>query len=109
MSFALGGEHHDGTAIFYGRLLNDPEELKKLDHEIFGTFAGQDRGPTVEQVNQFAAALKEAGIPNDIHIYDPVQHGFWLYVERDLENNREPAEHAWGRLRDYFQRVLSAE
>lgn len=109
LSFALGGEHHDGTAIFYGRLLADPEELKKLDHEIFGTFAGQDRGPSVEQVNQFAAALKEAGIPNDIHIYDPVQHGFWLYVERDLETNREPAEHAWDRLRAYFQRVLSTE
>ena len=109
LSFALGGEHHDGTAIFYGQLLTDPAELAKLDHEIFGTFAGQDRGIPVEQVHAFVAALNEAGIPNDIHIYDPVQHGFWLYVERDQETNREPAEDTWDRLSAYFERTLQPE
>lgn len=107
LTFALGGEHHDGTAIFYGRLLYDPEQLSNMHHEFHGTFAGQDRGPTVEQVQEFAKALRDAGIPNDIHIYDPVQHGFWLYVERDLETNKEPAKHAWGRLKDFFKRVLN--
>ena len=109
LTFAVGGEHHNGTAVFYGRLLEDPEKLAKIHHEIHGTFAGQDRGPTVEQVNQFAEALKNAGIKNDIHIYDPVQHGFWLYVERDLETNREPAKHAWGRLKNFFKRVLTPQ
>ena len=61
----------------------------------------------MEQVQEFAKALRDAGIPNDIHIYDPVQHGFWLYVERDLETNKEPAKHAWGRLKDFFKRVLN--
>ena len=107
LTFALGGEHHDGTAIFYGRLLVDPNELKKIDHEVFGTFAAEDRSIPVAQVDAFVAALKEAGIPNDIHIYDAVQHGFWLYVERDLETNREPAAHTWNRLDDYFGRVLT--
>ena len=106
LSFALGGEHHDGTAIFYGQLLADPTELAKIDHEIFGTFAGQDRGIPVEQVHAFVAALNEAGIPNDIHIYDPVQHGFWLYVERDADTNREPAKDTWHRLSAYFERTL---
>ena len=106
LSFALGGEHHDGTAIFYGQLLADPAELAKIDHEIFGTFAGQDRGIPVEQVHAFVAALNEAGIPNDVHIYDPVQHGFWLYVDRDADINREPAEDSWDRLSSYFERTL---
>ena len=106
LSFALGGEHHDGTAIFYGQLLTDPEELAKIDHEIFGTFAGQDRGIPVAQVDAFVAALNEAGIPNDIHIYDPVQHGFWLYVERDPETNLDPARDTWDRLSAYFKRNL---
>lgn len=106
LSFALGGEHHDGTAIFYGQLLADPAELAKIDHEIFGTFAGQDRGIPVEQVHAFVAALNEAGIPNDIHIYDPVQHGFWLYVERDADINRDPAKDSWDRLSAYFERVI---
>ena len=103
LSYALGGEHHDGTAIFYGQLLTDPAELAKLDHEIFGTFAGQDRGIPVEQVDAFVDAL------NDVHIYDPVQHGFWLYVERDAETNREPSEHSWDRLSAYFERTLQTE
>ncbi|MCY4143805.1 MAG: dienelactone hydrolase family protein [Gammaproteobacteria bacterium] len=109
LTFAMGGEHHDGTAIFYGQLLYDPEELGNMHHEFHGTFAGQDRGPTVEQVQEFAKVLRDAGIPNDIHIYDPVQHGFWLYVERDLETNKEPAKHAWGRLKSFFDRILNGE
>ncbi len=109
LTFAMGGEHHDGTAIFYGQLLYDPEELGNMHHEFHGTFAGQDRGPTVEQVQAFAKVLRDAGIPNDIHIYDPVQHGFWLYVERDLETNKEPAKHAWGRLKSFFNRILNGE
>ena len=55
LSFALGGDNHDGTAIFYGRLLNDPEVLKQVQHEVYGTFAGLDRGPSVEQVSAFVA------------------------------------------------------
>ena len=106
LSFALGGEHHDGTAIFYGQLLADPEELARIDHEVFGTFAGQDRGIPVEQVHAFVVALNEAGIPNDVHIYDPVQHGFWLYVDRDIDTNREPAKDSWNRLSAYFERTL---
>ena len=109
LSFALGGEHHDGTAIFYGQLLTDPVELAKIDHEVFGAFAGQDRGIPVDQVHAFVAALNEAGIPNDVHIYDPVQHGFWLYVERDIETNRDPAEDTWNRLSSYFERTLEPD
>lgn len=109
LTFALGGEEHEGTAIFYGQLLDDPERLASIHHEIHGTFAGQDRNPSVDQVNKFVSALRAAGIPNDIHIYDPVQHGFWLYVERDLETNREPAKDAWNRLEDFFDRVLQPE
>ncbi|MCY3885813.1 MAG: dienelactone hydrolase family protein, partial [Gammaproteobacteria bacterium] len=109
LSFAIGGEHHEGTAIFYGQLLDDPEELAKIEHEMLGTFAGEDRMIPIEQVNSFAQALKSVGVANDIHIYDHVQHGFWLYVERDPETNREPAKHAWDRLSEFFNRVLSSD
>ncbi|MYD43432.1 MAG: dienelactone hydrolase family protein [Gammaproteobacteria bacterium] len=106
LSYALGGEHHDGTAIFYGRLVTDPEQLATLDHEIFGTFAANDRGIPLADVEKFVAALRASGIENDIHIYDEVAHGFWLYVERDEAVNREPAAHTWGRLLKYFERTI---
>jgi len=106
LSFALGGEAHEATAIFYGRLLDDPEKLKNLHHEIYGTFAGLDQGPSPEDVDKFSTALRTAGIPNDIHIYDEVNHGFWLWVERDPDKATEPALDAWKRLKAYLGRTI---
>lgn len=106
LSYALGSDGHEGTAIFYGSLIDDPEQMKNIHHEVYGTFAENDNGIPVEDVNAFVEAMREAGIENDVHIYDNVNHGFWLHVERDPENNRPAAEHAWERLKAYLDRVL---
>jgi carboxymethylenebutenolidase len=106
LSYAIGGENHDGTAIFYGRLVEDPELLAGIDHPIYGTFAEMDSGIPPEQVERFAGALRAAGIENDIHIYDDVQHGFWLWVDRDPEGASGPALDAWNRLKSYLKRVV---
>jgi len=106
LSYALGSTNHEGTAIFYGRLLDDPEKLKSIHHEILGTFAGLDKSITREHVDSFVAALRVAGVPNDVHIYDDVQHGFWLHVDRDPDTNSQPALHAWNRLKSYLKRTL---
>ena len=106
LTYALGSEHHEGTAIFYGRLLDDPERLRAIRHEVYGTFAGHDRGIPTAAVERFVNALRVAGVPNDVHIYDPVQHGFWLYVERDRSANLGPAQDAWRRLQGYLRRTV---
>ncbi len=106
LSFALGGESHEGTAIFYGRLIEDPGVLASIDHPVYGTFAELDGGIPPEQVNRFAEALRAAGVENDIHIYDDVNHGFWLWVDRDPDTAAAPAADAWDRLKAYLQRVL---
>ncbi len=107
LSFALGGENHDGTAIFYGSLVEDPEILGSITHEVYGTFAALDRGIPPDQVNRFEAALRAIGIDNDIHIYDDVNHGFWLRVDGDRELREGPALDAWQRLKAYLRRVLT--
>jgi len=106
LSYALGGEEHEGTAIFYGSLLDDPEQMSHVHHEIYGTFAENDRGIPVEEVNAFVEAMRAAGIENDVHIYDNVEHGFWLHTERDSDTNRPAAAHAWERLRAYLKRTI---
>ena len=106
LSFALGGEHHDATAIFYGRLLGDPEQMAQINHEVYGTFASNDRGIPVESVNAFVETLRNAGIENDVHIYDEISHGFWLHVDRNPELNACPALDAWQRLKAYLGRTL---
>lgn len=107
LSYAIGGEHHDGTAIFYGSLVTDPERLRAIDHPVYGTFAENDRGIPPDQVAEFADALRSIGVENDIHVYDAVNHGFWLRVEGDPEVRTEPATDAWRRLRAYLNRTLS--
>ena len=106
LSFGLDGENHDATAIFYGRLIDDPEVLATMDHEVYGTFAELDGGIPPEQVRSFESALGAAEIENDVHIYDDVNHGFWLRVDGDPELRSGPALDAWQRLKGYLERSL---
>lgn len=106
LSYGLDGANHDATAIFYGRLVDDPARLAALGHEVYGTFGALDSGPSPEQVDAFAAALREAGIENDLHIYDDVGHGFWLRVDQEPDVRTAPALDAWQRLKAYLDRTL---
>jgi len=109
LNYGLGGVNHDATAIFYGSLVTDPAELRALTHEVYGTFAGLDQGIPVDQVHDFASALQSIGVENDIHVYDDVNHGFWLRVEGAPDARMAPAVDAWRRLKDYFDRTLRGD
>lgn len=106
LSFGLDGVNHEATAIFYGRLVDDPEVVARLDHEVYGTFAALDNGPSPESVAAFESALRAAGVEHDLHIYDDVNHGFWLRVDGDPDVRAAPAADAWERLKAYLQRTL---
>lgn len=106
LSFGLDGDQHDATAIFYGGLVDDPAVLARMDHEVYGTFARLDGGPSPEQVEAFERALRAAGIENDLHIYDAVDHGFWLRIDDDPAVRSAPALDAWNRLKAYLDRTL---
>lgn len=106
LSYGLDGDNHDATAIFYGRLVDDPAVLARMDHEVYGTFASLDQGPSPEQVEAFETALRAAGIENDLHVYDDVNHGFWLRIDGDPETRGEAGLDAWERLKSYLDRTL---
>lgn len=106
LSFGLDGDRHEATAIFYGRLVDDPEVLARMDHEVYGTFARLDSGPSPADVEAFEAALRAAGIENDLHIYDDVDHGFWLRIDQDPETRSAAGLDAWRRLKAYLARNL---
>ncbi len=105
LTYAIGGENHAATAIFYGSLISDPEELKRIGHDVLGIFAENDRGIPPSDVKKFEKALRKAGIPNEIHIYDDVGHGFFLWVDRN-PGNRVAAADAWKRLKNFLSRTL---
>lgn len=106
LSYGLDGANHEATAIFYGRLVDDPEVLSGMDHEVYGTFAREDQGIPPEDVQAFQEALDAAGIEHDLHIYDDVNHGFWLHVDGDPDLRSGPALDAWQRLKSYLDRTL---
>ena len=106
LSYGLDGDAHEGTAIFYGQLVQDQDMLQRITHEVYGTFAEQDSGIPPEDVEQFVEALRTAGIENDVHIYDEVNHGFWLWVDQQPDTRTEPALDAWQRLKSYLSRTL---
>ena len=108
LSFGLDGDDHEATAIFYGRLVDDPEVLMDMDHEVYGTFARLDSGPAPEDVAAFEAAMDAVGLEHDLHIYDAVGHGFWLRVDEDPDVRAEPALDAWTRLKEYLGRTLGS-
>jgi dienelactone hydrolase len=77
-----------------------------MSHEVYGTFAALDQGIPPEAVASFEEALREAGIANDLHVYDDVQHGFWLRVDQEPDTRTAPALDAWRRLKAYLDRTL---
>ena len=107
LSYGLDGDAHEGTAMFYGQLVQDPEILQRITHEVYGTFAAEDAGIPPQDVEQFVGALRTANIENDVHIYDEVNHGFWLFVDQEPDTRTEPALNAWQRLKSYLSRTLS--
>jgi carboxymethylenebutenolidase len=62
--------------INYGHLATDPAALQKINAPILGSFGGQDRGITPDDVHKFEAAMKQAGKMIDVKIYDDAGHAF---------------------------------
>ena len=106
LSYAIGGANHDATAIFYGQLVNDPAQLREITHPVYGTFAAKDQGIPPAEVEEFVTSLRNIGVANDVHIYDDVDHGFWLWVDQDPATRAAPALHAWERLIEYLEENL---
>ena len=94
----------DATVIYYGRLVTDTEQLKKLRMPVLGIFGAEDQGIPPKKVKEFEAALNEAGVSNSIHIYEGAGHAFanpsgTRYVE-------EAAEDAWRKTTRFLSEHL---
>ena len=89
------------TVINYGHLATDPEALKKVNAAILGSFGGQDRGITPDDVHKFEQTMKQLGKKVDIKIYDDAGHAF------ENPNNKtgyraDDAADAWKRTVVFF-------
>jgi carboxymethylenebutenolidase len=84
----LGACHnpaYKACIVFYGGRVKiafadgatPPIELaSRITCPVLGIFGNDDQGPSPEDVNDYEAGLKEAGVSYDFHRYDGAGHGF---------------------------------
>ena len=104
LSYSLHNDQLAATVIFYGSPITDPQVLRSLPGPVLGIFGGADNSIPVEDVHAFEAALNQAGIPNEIVIYENQPHAFVT----DMQSIRSGGvqSQAWGQMLDFFEKNL---
>jgi carboxymethylenebutenolidase len=106
LQLALNSEQNPlaATVIYYGNLVNDTNELSKINWPVLGIFGNQDQSIPVESVNAFEQALNEIGITNEIYIYPGVGHAF----ANPSGDNYAPAEtaDAWEKTLAFLKKYV---
>lgn len=64
------------TVVFYGSPETDPQILATLNGPVLGIFGGADTSIPLADVAAFEAGLNEAGIANQISVYEGQPHAF---------------------------------
>lgn len=104
MQLALSDEDLDATVIYYGSLVTDEAQLSSIEQPVLGIFGGEDRSINVSVVRQFDAALDNAGVENEIYIYDGVGHAFANPSGANYAPNE--TRDAWDKTLDFLDRHL---
>lgn len=113
IGFCMGGrlalmtarvENQLGAVIaFYGSPLK-PEEATEVKAPILGLYGAADQGISVESVRAMEAALQEAGIESEFHIYEGAGHAF--FNDTRPSYHREAAADAWPRALSWLRAHL---
>ena len=94
----------DATVIYYGRVDQPADDLKKLKGPVLGQFADQDQWINKEMVNGFEANMKAAGKSAEIYSYS-ANHAFANPTGDNYD--KEDAQTAWARTLDFFRKNLA--
>jgi carboxymethylenebutenolidase len=72
---------------------------------VRGFFGNDDQGPSPADVDDYAAALKAAGVDFEFHQYDGAGHGFQDSTNPDRYREQQ-SEDAWDKLLAFFGETL---
>lgn len=113
VGFCFGGRHSFNQAArghglagvigFYGSVAkrNDEDTDAPIDQvgsyacPVLGHFGGTDQMIPVEGIEAFARALDDAGVSNDLKVYEGAPHSFF---DRAHEQFAEACDDAWRRM-----------
>jgi carboxymethylenebutenolidase len=107
---AARGHGLAGVIGFYG--VPQPTEtgdanapiLLARDYEcpVLGLFGGADRAISRDDVDRFREALDEAGVSNELVVFEGAPHSFF---DRTFDQHREASEEAWRRMLAFVARL----
>lgn len=97
-----------GVIGFYGRVAKRDDsdaaapilQVRNYKTPVLGLFGGSDKGIPVEDVEGFRSALTEAGVENEIVIYDGAPHAFF---DRAFEQFADECKDAWKRILSFIE------
>jgi carboxymethylenebutenolidase len=102
---ALAEDDMGAGVVFYGRPL-EPEQAAQVKAPILGLFGSEDGGIPVDAAQAMHAAFDEAGLENEIQVYEGAQHAFFNDT-RDSSYDPEAAADAWPRTLAWFSTHLT--
>jgi carboxymethylenebutenolidase len=70
-------------------------QARNIRRPVLGLFGGADQAIPADQVEEFEAALTEAGVEHEIHVYPGAPHSFF---DRKQDEFAEESEDAWRRI-----------
>jgi carboxymethylenebutenolidase len=91
-------------APFYAGFMPPPDELAKIDAELFCAFGADDHGIPLEKVQELESTLRSHGKNATVKVYEGAPHSFF----NDTKPSYRPAAaaDAWEHSLSLFRRVL---
>lgn len=103
-SLQQAAEHHglSGVIAFYGSPTRARsgapapiERIRDFECPVLGLYGGSDQSIPVEDVQKFDAALAQANIEHEVHVYPNTPHSFF---DRTYDQYTEESANAWQRM-----------
>lgn len=107
LSLAINSPELAGAVIYYGRLVTDREQLRRINAPIIGFFGEEDRGIPVNSVKEFEKTMKGLGKDVSVYIYPEAGHAF--ANEGRSSYNARAAKDAWEKTLAFFEKHLKSD
>lgn len=101
---AVAEERLGAVIAFYGSPLT-PEQAAEVNAPLLGLYGSEDGGIPVDSVRTMEDALNEAGITNEIHVYEGAQHAFFNDT-RESSYDPDASADAWERALAWLEQHL---
>lgn len=105
LNLAINDPNLAAAVIYYGRLVTDPAQLRRIRAAVQGVFGEADESIPMATVREFDQALTQARVRHEIHTYPGAGHAFANPSGGD-RYKPDAAADAWAKTMDFLQRYL---